>query len=69
MKAETKTYTATECWRRNRVALAQLMRLIEGGVLVRNISNDLDIVKYMRDSTALVLALKQAQDALELEAE
>jgi hypothetical protein len=68
MRAQTETtHTAKEVWRRNRIALAQLMRLIEEGVLVRNISSDLDIVKYMRDSTTLVLALKQAQDALELE--
>jgi hypothetical protein len=63
---ETK-HTTQEVWQRNRIALAQLMRLIEGGVLVRNVHNDGDIVQYMRDSTTLALALKQAQDALELE--
>jgi len=68
MATETQTkHMAEEVWRRNRIALAQLMRLVEDGVLVRNINNDRDIKKYLYDSTILVMALKQAQDALELE--
>lgn len=51
---------------RTRVALGQLLRLVEEGVLVRNTDNDGDLMKYMRQSTTLVLALKQAQEVLEV---
>jgi hypothetical protein len=50
---------------RTRAALGQLLRLVEDGVLVRNAEGDEDFAKYMRQSTTLVLALKQAQEVLE----
>jgi hypothetical protein len=56
----------TEQLRRTRIALAVLMKLVEDGVLVRNVSNDGDLMKYMRQSTDLILALKQAQEVLGL---
>lgn len=51
--------------RRTRIALAGLLKLVEVGVLVRNTKDDGDFVKYMRQSTELVLSLKQAQEVLE----
>ena len=51
--------------RRLRISLAMLLKLIEDGVLVRNISDDGDPVQYMRQSTTLVLALQQAQEVLQ----
>ena len=47
-----------------RIALASLLKLVEDGVLVRNTANDGDLMKYMRQSTDLTLALKQAQEVL-----
>ena len=54
-----------EALRRTRIALATLLKLVEDGVLVRNTANDGDPLKYMRQSTDLILALKQAQDVME----
>ena len=54
-----------EMLRRTRIALATLMNLVETGVLVRNTKQDDDIIAYVRQSTTLVRALKQAQEVLE----
>lgn len=53
-----------ELLRRTRISLATLMKLVEDGVLVRNIKGDADPVIYMRQATTLVMALKQAQEVL-----
>ena len=60
-----QTHTEAEQLRRTRIALAQLLKLVEDGVLVRNTRDDGDFIKYMRQSTDLILALKQAQEVLE----
>ena len=57
--------TDKEHIRRLRIALATLIKLVEDGVLVRNIANDDDPIQYMRQSTTLVLALQQAQEVLQ----
>ena len=61
----TQAHTEAEQLRRTRIALAQLLKLVEDGVLVRNTRDDGDFIKYMRQSTDLILALKQAQEVLE----
>ena len=49
-----------------RRSLVTLMSLIEKGVLVRNTSADGSITSYVEQSVGLALALKQAQDAINL---
>ena len=61
----TQAHTEAEQLRRTRIALAQLLRLVEDGVLVRNTARDHDFMVYIQQSTNLVLALKQAQEVLE----
>lgn len=49
-----------------RRALVTIMSMIEKGVLVRNTSADGSITSYVEQSVGLTLALKQAQDAINL---
>jgi hypothetical protein len=53
-----------EMLHRTKATLGHLMKLIEDGVLVRNVENDGDYIKYMRQSTELVLVLRQAAEVL-----
>ncbi len=47
-----------------RQALSNVMKLIEDGDLVRNIENDGDVMKFMKQGLRIALALKQAENAL-----
>ena len=58
--------TDTEKLRRTRIALFELLKMIEDGVLVRNTKDDADPVKYMRQSTDLILAINQAHEIMRI---
>ena len=47
-----------------RAALGQMLKLVEDGILVRNIKDDGDVNKYLEQSVRLAMVLKQAQEAL-----
>ena len=49
-----------------RRALVTLMSMIEKGILVRNVEADENFASYVEHSVGLTLALKQAQDAINL---
>lgn len=50
--------------RRTRIALAQLLKLVEDGVLVRDTKDDGDFSKFLQRSLYLTRALKEAQEVL-----
>jgi hypothetical protein len=47
-----------------KAALGQMLKLVEDGVLVRNIKDDGSITAFVEQSTRLANVLKQAQEAL-----
>lgn len=46
------------------IALGQLLKLVEDGVLVRNTKDDGDFNSYLRQSVKLSTVLHDAQDSL-----
>jgi hypothetical protein len=48
-----------------REALQELMQLIDDQVLVRNISDDKDVMKFFKQGLRIARVLKMAQIALE----
>lgn len=47
-----------------RVALGKMLKLVEDGILVRNIANDDDFQTYLMQSNRLVVVLNEAQKVL-----
>jgi hypothetical protein len=48
-----------------RVSLGEMLKLVEDGILVRNIEHDEDFGSYITQSNRLIVVLKNAQKAME----